>query len=334
MTFNSIGDLAQGFALRRQNSILNQQMSRLSQELASGLTSDVSKHLSGNLVQLVDVQHSLKLAESYQRGAAQGQVETTMMQAALEAMQTASGNLSETAFSLGGPAGVSDIGVFSGEARAQFGIMVSALNTDIGERVLFGGDVVTLAPLPPADVFLADLTAAVAGATSAADINTALDAFFDPGGGFETLVYQGGTAARGSYTLGEGETVSLDLRADATAFRNMFKQVARAAVLDDPGVTLSNADQFDLIAQTGEGLLGAQNQITIIRGDLGFAEAQIDRAATRIAAEQSSLAMVQSDLMAIDPFEKATELETVQLRLETLYTITSRMLRLNLVNFL
>ncbi|MFK7939539.1 MAG: flagellin [Roseovarius sp.] len=334
MTFNSIGDLAQGFALRRQNTLLNQQMSRLSQELTSGLTSDVSDHLKGNLFQLADIQHRLKLNESFERGAAQGRVETAVMQTALETAQGAASALSAVALAFGSGTGVSDVGVFAGEARSQFSQVVIALNADVGGRVLFGGDQVTRAPLPSADEFLTAVQTAVAGAASAADVNTALDAFFDPGGDFETLIYQGGNTARGAYQLGDGDTVVLDLRADAQAFRNAFKQMARTAVLDDPGVTLTLADQYALASQTGEALLGTKDQLTIIRGDLGFAEAQIDRAATRIAAEQSSLALVQSDLLAVDPFEKATELETVQLRLETLYTITSRMSRLNLVNFL
>jgi flagellar hook-associated protein 3 FlgL len=38
--------------------------------------------------------------------------------------------------------------------------------------------------------------------------------------------------------------------------------------------------------------------------------------------------------MAVDPFEAASELQTVQTQLETLYTITARSSRLSLVAFL
>ena len=55
MPLQSIGDMAQSFALRRQSVELNRQMDRLTQELSSGVASDIPRHLSGNLLQLADV---------------------------------------------------------------------------------------------------------------------------------------------------------------------------------------------------------------------------------------------------------------------------------------
>lgn len=335
MSFTSIGDLAQGFALRRQSTTLKQQMDHLSQELASGVTADVTRHLSGDFVQLADVEHKLPLLESYKRGADQGRVESSAMQVALGTVQSTIEELSHAGLLFGSTAGAGDIAGFAKEARATIGTLLSALNTQIGGRALFGGDAVTTAPMAPADDVLGAIRAAVAGATTPADMEAALDTFFDtPGGDFDTLIYRGGASARGPYQLGEGESVSLDLRADDPAFRAVLKQVALGAILDDPGVALTKAQQVALARELGETLLIGQTRITAIRSDLGFAEGRIDRAATRLAAESSSLGMLQADLRAIDPFETATELETVQLRLETLYTITSRMSRLNLVNYL
>lgn len=334
MSFNSIGDLAQGFALRHQNTALKQQMDRLATELASGLTADVSQHLSGNLLHLADVQHKLELSQSYQRGADQGRVETSVMQLALDSVQTTTQDLSLTALTIGASPGAIDFEAFANEARGTLTTVFAALNANVGGRSLFSGDEVTRSPLASSSDFIAAIQAAVAGSVTAGDVTTALDTFFDPAGGFETLIYQGGSSARNAYQLGDGESVSLDLRANDPAIRAVLKQIAIASVLDDPGVTLTNGEQHTLTQQIGQDLLGAESRIIDIRSDLGFAESRIDRAATRLSAEQTSLSLVQTQLLAVDPYDTATELETVQLRLETLYTITSRMSRLNLVNYL
>jgi len=74
--------------------------------------------------------------------------------------------------------------------------------------------------------------------------------------------------------------------------------------------------------------------VTRLRADLGAAEARIGQAESRIAAETTALQIARNDLVSVDVFETAGELEQVQFQLETLYTLTARAARLNLVNFL
>ncbi|WP_371225015.1 flagellin [Roseovarius sp. 2305UL8-3] len=335
MSMNSIGDLAHTLAMSRQSTSLKQQMERLTQELSSGVTTDVTRHLSGDFMQLSDVKHKLELLDSHRSVAERGRIETGIMQSALQKLQSETETLSSNALAVGSSQTSSLVSDFAAESRGALGAMISALNAHVGGRALFAGDAVTSSPLAPVADVMAALSVAVSGAATSADITTALDTFFDtPGGDFETLAYQGGTASRASYPLGEGESVTLDLRADDAAFRAVLKQAAIGAVLDDPGTTLSDIDKRALTLQVGENLLSGQDRVTKIRADLGFAEGRIDRAASRISAEVSGLNLVQAELLSIDPYETASDLETVQLRLETLYTLTSRMSRLNLVNFL
>jgi flagellar hook-associated protein 3 FlgL len=46
------------------------------------------------------------------------------------------------------------------------------------------------------------------------------------------------------------------------------------------------------------------------------------------------LEIARADLVAIDPFEAATRMEAAQTQLETLYSVTARLSRLSLVDFL
>jgi flagellar hook-associated protein 3 FlgL len=71
-----------------------------------------------------------------------------------------------------------------------------------------------------------------------------------------------------------------------------------------------------------------------LQGRLGLTQARIDQAQTRNTAEQSMLEIARADLVAIDPFEAATRMEAAQTQLETLYSVTARLSRLSLVDFL
>lgn len=176
---------------------------------------------------------------------------------------------------------------------------------------------------------------AIAGAVSPADARAAADAFFDtPGGDFEVLVYSGGTTGLAPVQLGAGESADLDLRADHVAFRETLKNAALVALVDDPGLALGDAARRGLFGDALDGLLSAKAAQVAVRADLGFAEERIARAGTRIEAEIAGLQIARNELLAVDPFEAATELEAVQLQLETLYTVTARTSRLSLVNFL
>ena len=57
MKLVSMGDLAQTFALRRQNSSLSAEIAKLTEELASGRTTTPATHLAGDYRYLSDIEH-------------------------------------------------------------------------------------------------------------------------------------------------------------------------------------------------------------------------------------------------------------------------------------
>ena len=134
--------------------------------------------------------------------------------------------------------------------------------------------------------------------------------------------------------IGVGEEVGFDLRADHEAIRDVIKRVALVAVLDDPSLSVSEENRRLLLGEVTGGLFSAQDGITLLRANLGQAEARIEQATTRIESELSGFELARNSLLSVDPFETATELESVQSQLETIYTVTARTSRLSLVNFL
>lgn len=335
MALQSIGDLAQSFVIRRQGTQLVREMDRLTREVSTGRTADIAKHLTGSLLPLADIERALTLADAHRDVARIAAVDSGVMQSALERVQDSADTLAAAALAGGSSIGAMQPVVIAQAARASLSTMIGALNSASAGRALFGGDITDRVPLADAETLLAALRPALAAAPDPVALREALSAFFEaPGGGFATAVYQGGQATAASHALGAGETVALRIRADDAALRNQIKQASMLALLDDPGLALSDADRFALARDLGSGLLGGQDGVTRLRAQLGFAEERIAQAQSRIDAETTNLALVRNDLLSVDIFESATALEQVQSQLETLYTITARTARLNLANFL
>jgi flagellar hook-associated protein 3 FlgL len=335
MNLTSLGDLTQSFVQRRQGIQLQQEMNRLTQELSTGQTADLTKHLGGRFDFLTDIEHDLQIFDSYRLSANEAQNSAFVMQSALEQVQNVTQDLSNTALVVGTAADSASLVSVAAEGRGALDAAVSLLNTNVAGRAMFSGADIGNIPLIPTEDILASVRSALTGASSVADVTSTLDTFFDtPGGGFETTVYQGGVTNLAPYQLGEGESVSLDLRADDPALRGVLKNTVMAAVLNDPALALTDGDRHELAGLAGQGLLNAQGQITGIRANLGFAESRIDQSRARIEAGVASLSIARRDLTSVDPFETASELENVQFQLESIYTLTARTARLTLLNFL
>ena len=335
MSLQTIGDLAQSFALRRQSVELTRQMDRLTLELSSGEAADLSRHLSGNLLQISDIDRELALLGTHRDTARLAATDARLMQTSLSRVQDESAAVAATALTVGATEGQVPVATLAAQARDALGAMIGALNGDAGGRALFSGTLTDRAPLASAESLLSGLRAAVAGATTTEEMTQRLDGFFDdPAGGFATMIYRGGDTGLQPNDLGAGESVALDIRANDPRLRGQIRQVALAALLDDSALPLAQETRRDLSREVGETLLNGQNGVTRLRADLGSAEARISQAESRIAAETTALRIARNDLVSVDVFETAGELEQVQFQLETLYTLTARAARLNLVNFL
>ncbi|WP_136636002.1 flagellin [Pseudooceanicola onchidii] len=334
MSINTIGDLAQSYLLRRQNGDLKAQMGTLIEELSSGRTSDVARHLSGSYSYLADVERNLSLLEGYDSATNEARLFTDTMQNALEGFQKVASDLGLDLITASQSNMAPIITAISDRAAGDLDVMLSKLNTNIGGRFLFSGIDTDVAPVTNADTMLTALRTELAGATDLADIQTRLDTWFGPGGGFETVTYQGSTTSLAPFALGRGETVDLDLRADDASTRALLKHTALAALAADDVLVFPADLRQQMIDAAGKGLSFEQSGVTQIRADLGYAQSRIEESATRISAERTSFQTARTELLAVDPYETVTRLEDVQFQLEGLYTITARLSRLSLTDYL
>lgn len=334
MTLTSYGDLAQVHLTRHQGSALRQRMTQLTQELASGQSADVARHLRGSLTELGSIAHQMTVQNSYRSAAREAGIFTAAMQIALDQVQSRATDLGASAALAATTTGPAAVSATANEARGALDAMLAALNTDVAGRPVFGGTEVSDLPLGSGAALLDAARLAVSGAADVTALGAALDTFFGPGGGFETAIYRGSSDDPAPYRLGNGASVQLSLRGDDPALRGALRDTVMAALADDAALGFGTSSRMEMIRQAGTGLLTGSDSIAAIRAHLGHAEARIEQAATRIGAELSALEMTRATLTAVDPFETAHELERAQFQLETIYTLTARSARLNLVNFL
>ncbi len=335
MSMNSIGDLAQSFMLRQQHTDLKTRMGTLVEELSSGRTADVGRHLTGSYSYLSDIERNLTMLEAYDTATSEAILFTDGMQTSLGRFQDMVSSLGLASMSASS-AGLNEVITnVSNRAVQDMRAMVSALNTEVAGRSMFSGVDTDQPALIPADDMLAQLRTLVAGETTLAGIQAQLDTWFDsPGGGYETLAYQGATTSLSPFQLGSGETVNLDLRADDPAIRVLLKNVALAGLAADPALSFAKPLQQEILGAAGEGMSFEQQSLVRIRADLGYAQSRAEEGAARISAERTSFQMARTNLLEVDPYETASRLEDVQYQLEALYSVTVKLSRLSLTDYL
>ena len=335
MAITSLGDLAQSYVLRQQNARLKADLQRQSLELSTGRTSDIGKAVAGDFSPLAGLERSISRLGAFK-------VATTEAGLFADTMQTALGGIGDAAATLGPqamaaaaaggqPAQVNAIGA---EAHAKLGAALAALNTRVGDRTLFAGTATDGAAVADADTILSALITATAGATSAADVATAVGTWFDDPAGFGTVGYLGSDDMLAPVRIGEGESARLEITAADPTIVDTLKGLAMAALLDRGALAGNATERAALARKAGETLLQGETARAGLSAALGTEQQRIDEVATRNAAESSSLQIARSDILSVDPYETATALQATQTQLETLYSITAQISRLSLVDYL
>ena len=335
MKLSTMGDMAQATLLRRETGRVRNEMNRLTAELGSGRKSDLQGALRGKFAPVAGLERSLALGSAFQiSGASVGRL-AEGQQIALERVQATLTSAGPEFLKVASMGEETQLDVTLSNARRQLEGVISALNTTTESQSLFSGAATDRPALaPPADI-LAALETAVAGALTPTDLIDAVNIWFDtPGGGFDTVAYTGSTTARDPVAIAEGESEALTFMANDPAIRETIKGLAVAAVMDRGILGGDMVAQKAVLQSMGSVLLGATDQLTAARADIGFAQARIDAVQTRGAAEAAGFEQALSALRDADPYETASRLQQVQAQLETLYTVTARISRLSLTSFM
>ncbi len=335
MPIFSVGDMAQSLILSRQGASLKTALQQLSTEVTTGLTSDQTARLKGNYVPIAGIESSLSQLAAYSSVTSETQVITSAMQQALGTIREQSLALS-TAL-LAGSASNPIVGVtaLGADAEHRLETVMSVLNTRVGGRSVFAGIATDQSAVASTDTLITTLQAAVtaSGAVSSADVQTAVNTWFDDPAGYAATIYQGGDVL-GVVPIGPGQTAQIDVTATDPAIIQTLKGLALGALLSRGILAGSDIARADIAKRAGESLASSQTSIVDVGARLGTTEANIQNAATRNDAEKSALEFARLNLLSVDPIETAAKLQQTQDQLQTVYTVTARASRLSLVNFL
>lgn len=334
MNITSIGDMAHGLMLRAQSTALKSSMITLTDELASGVTSNLRERLGGDYSYLSDIDYNLSRLGGFSVAANEASLFTSAAQLGLERMQDVAAALGAELLEIN-PTNIDTVRLHTGEqARLGLDTILAALNGSAGGRSMFAGVATDVSPMGTGTTLISALKSEVTGMVLTSQIVQTIDDWFADGGGFKTTMYSGSDQPLAPIQVGNNEQVTLSLQADNPEFRNLLRNTALAVLATDPDLGLEMNAQNILLHIAGEGLLSSDTGLTGMRASMGYTEARIEQASSRNAAARTSLEISRNELLRADPYETASRLEEVQFQLESLYTVTVRASKLTLLSFL
>ena len=231
-----------------------------------------------------------------------------------------------------GSAGIETI---ADEAQANLRSVMTALSTKQGTRNLFSGNAPGQPPFVDAEILLEDVRNIMRTAGSPADIETALNTYFDdPAGGFQTNIYTGGTAAAPPMQIGNGQKVDVDLRGDDTAIKDVLRGLAVIATAESSGNAIGTSEFAEVFSGGISAATSGTSGLIRLEGNLGITSETLEKANNRNQFETLSLTAAYQSLTGRDQFEAAAELKQLEVQLESSYIITSRLSDLSLTNYL
>lgn len=333
MSSVSFGDLALPSLLQRQNAGLKDQMQRLTSELTTGVAQDSGRKLGGDFSRLAGLERSLAALDAYGKSSAMAALYIQMQQNSLQAIGSSASALGSSLLQAGSAGGQPQIGVVASQGADALSTALSQLNVRAGGRSLFAGAATDGAAAADGATVLAALTTAVAGQVTASGVETAVRDWFASPSGYAVVGYVGSGSAS-AIPVGDGQSADVSTTALDPAIVDALTGFALAAMIGSPGLAGDTTQQADLAAAAGEALMTGASQITDLESRIGVVQARVSAAQARNSAEQSGLEAARANLLSIDQYQTAGELQETQTQIQTLYALTARLSGLSLVNFL
>ena len=335
MSFNSIGDLASNVMLNQASIRVKRSLMQLSQELTTGVTSDVRSTLRNDLTHQMDWEHRL-LANSVQ--------DKTLSEALvkIQAKQSVLGSINDTIVSFANSVETTGIGsavastnVLSKNAKTLLEQVVSQLNTRAAGQTLFAGTDTDLVSMASVEDTMTSVKASIGPVATVDDVVQGVkDWMNDPVAGYQAIAYLGSTDDPSPIRLTSNRTISETSKADHEALQAVVENLILATLSSDETFAPSEIIQVDLLQTSSNGLRSADASLIELRVSLGFVEAELERQKVKTSAETSTLEQLRANVLGIDEYEVASKLQETELQLEKIYAMTARSARMSLLEYL
>ncbi|MCO5733036.1 flagellar hook-associated family protein [Rhizobium sp. SSA_523] len=148
---------------------------------------------------------------------------------------------------------------------------------------------------------------------------------------FWTAFGSGASSTNMSTRITPSETITSSVNANDAAFRN-FTFGAIVAIEFLPTATDATRSAIVDVAQAAVGR--ASTDVSDLRSQLGLSSERIAKATDSLQAQKKILEVSVNDLQSVDPYEAATRVTQLQSLLEAAYTLTSKLQKMSLINYL
>lgn len=335
MTISSLGDLASSIQLRRDTARIKTDLERLTGELSSGVTSDIAGKLGGDYGFLAGLEQGLVRMDSYASVIGERGLVLTAQQATIGKLR-GFGDVSAVLLTLpeaGNHALISNAGR---DVLSRFTSALGALNVQVGGQTVFSGVATDRPALADTETILAALEAeiAIAGATTAVDVETIVSDWFSVGGGYDTIGYVGGPPATAELRLSDSEVAPPTVNAEDAAIREQLAALSLGALLGRDVLSGDLDEQGDIARRAGERMIASNDALVELQASIGVSEQQVARATVEVASQADGLQVARTGLIEVDPYETAVKLQNAEVQLQTVYAVTARLSRLSLVEYL
>ncbi|WBU58418.1 flagellin [Paracoccus sediminicola] len=333
----SVGDLSRFSGMRAANAGLRKDIQRLSKEVTTGVRTDLPKHLGGELSQLVRIETELRAADTYRVVQTEAGSIANAMQASFSTLQEIAEEMATTTLSANSLATGYSLKMAARDAKAQLERVVDALNITVGGRFLFSGSKVSTPSLASAEELILQAEEALKGSGSAAEALQRLQNWIDaePGsGGFTDRAYQGSGSPSSSFNISGSTTVSFTQTAQHPAIRKVLSGLLIGAVVDGGLFENNFTEQSSLMKSAGDLLLEGDTLLGLARAEIGADQAKIEASTAELSAKVTNLGLQRSRLIGADSYESGSQLVQAQSQLEALLSLTARLSRLSLANYL
>lgn len=276
-------------------------MAELQLQQASGSISTDYSGLGASSKQLLDLEASRKVSQSYSDAASEAANRIEVMYSTLSSITDVltdfRAQLTTAMSTDGGETGLASLAT---TAEGYIEELASLLNTTYEGRYLFSGEATETAPV--------DLTGYVA------DLDTA------------STSYYAGSSDVAAVKISRNQTISYGVTADNTAFEQAFRAlsiIANGTTLDSETLEQSYA----LVVSALDAAIGVQSGLSV-------KSATLERAVERAADQDSMYEAMISQLRDADVTEITVKLTSYETQLEASYAAIAKLQGLSLVDYL
>lgn len=335
MPFNSIGDLASSMMLSQASSRAKRSLMQFSQELTTGVTSDIRGVLRNDLSKQMDWEHSLAsnrvLDKTLTEALSKTQAKQTVLAAINDATMSFANDIDKTVAS----GSIAATNTLSRQAESILDQVLSQFNTQAVGQSLFAGSATNSASMAPFSDIITSVKASLGATSTVSDVVLGVQAWMaDPIDGFAADAYIGTLEDTSPIRLSLNRTIEEPIRADHSALQSIVESMILATLSADDTFAPSPESQAGLLQAASSGLRSGEPQLIELRASLGYVESEITREKVLIGAEISAVEQIRAKTIGINEFEVASRLQDTELQLEKIYAVTARSSRMSLLEYL